>query len=798
VTLDRVMHRRTPHLLGLAAMAVALVASTHAASAARSGETSARGAGKLEARPTTCREAQPTRAYTRRVDRALRARHDAWGRQLLAARGGPTLERAESYLKPLFFARAQNGRLLTDSGAHYTHFSLPESSKGATSVALHVADGSQVISRRAHGRSLTVGVGEQGRERYGSCLRRLRGPSLAEGYLPVLLTRYVDRQGVRYEQESFAAQIPETHSLVSLVRITADATRSKGRRVAIRFTPSVPGLALDGTRLRRNGRTYAVLGEGARFSGGAARYSVAPGSTRTVYVAWLHTPGRMSDVVIDEALFVDARETMRAFWERKLAAGAVISVPEQRVNNAVRNLLIQNIGLTWRYSIGNRYEQLSTPEGMDVARVLAAYGHLPVTRAILRTSLRKTPAIPPAALTRSTNWRMGSRLVAFAHYARISGDTTEIRRATPTLRAYVKRLGRQIDSSKHGLLHRERFSSDVSQRVFGLHSQAVVWQGLRAMGQVWESTGNRELAAECRRLERRLGAGLERAVGRSQKRLPGGALFVPVRLLDGERPYRSVTTTRAGSYWNLVMPYALASGLFPPGGRQANGVLTYLDRHGSRLLGLVRAGAYPLYGPAKRPGSGSNPVYGLNLSRFLADNDRADALVLAMYGQLAAAMTPGTFVSGESVSVSPLGGPYRTTYLPPNGGSNAAFLETVRLMLVRERVDLAGRAVGLELAHATPREWLRPGKAVEVRNARTSFGRVSFVIEPGATSANVTLRVPERGQLRTLRLRLRLPGGKRVSSVLLDGALYGRVLADGQTVELPPTPGEVRLELPYR
>ncbi|GIU94819.1 MAG: hypothetical protein KatS3mg012_1276 [Gaiellaceae bacterium] len=779
--------------LAILALATAPVAATAGASV---GAPSA--AGALEARPTTCREAQPSRRENARIERALRAQQDTWGKQLLAAPEGPTLERAERFLRPLFFARAQDGRLLTPSGVHYTHFSLPESPKGATSVALHVADGSRVISRRAHGRSLAVSVGERGREPYGSCLRRLRSSALAEGYLPILETSYVDRQGVRYEQESFAAHIPETRSLVSVVTVTADASRSQARRTEIRLTPSVVGLELDGARLRRDGRTYAVLGEGGTFEDGAVRYPVPPGGVRTVYAAWLHVPGRMPDIVLDEERVTQARESLRAFWRRKLAAGAAVEVPEPRVNDAVRNLLVQNIGLSWRYSVGNRYEQLSTPEAMDVARVLAAYGHLPVTRAILRTSLRKRPAIPPTALTRSTNWRMGARLVAFAYYWRVSGDTAEIRRATPTLRAYVRRLARQLDTSRYGILHRERFSSDVSQRVYGLHSQAVVWQGLRAMGQVWEATGNRALAAECARLERRLRAGLERAVRRSERRLPGGALFVPVRLLDDERPYALLPASRAGSYWNLVMPYALASGLFAPGGRRAEGILTYLDRHGSRLLGLVRSGAYPLYGPAKRRGTGSNPVYGLNLARFLADNDRADALVLTLYGQLAAAMTRGTFVSGESVSVTPLGGPYRTTYLPPNAASNAAFLETVRLMLVRERLDGAGRPVALELAHATPRAWLEPGKAIAVERMRTSFGRVSFRIEAGASSALVTLHIPERAPIGSLRLRLRLPDGKRVAAAILDGAPVGRVLADGETVELPPAPGTLRLELPYR
>ena len=46
--------------------------------------------------------------------------------------------------------------------------------------------------------------------------------------------------------------------------------------------------------------------------------------------------------------------------------------------------------------------------------------------------------------------------------------------------------------------------------------------------------------------------------------------------------------------------------------------------------------------------SGTNEVYGLNVARFLADNDRPDQLVLSLYGALAAGMTDGTFVSGES------------------------------------------------------------------------------------------------------------------------------------------------------
>jgi hypothetical protein len=218
------------------------------------------------------------------------------------------------------------------------------------------------------------------------------------------------------------------------------------------------------------------------------------------------------------------------------------------------------------------------------------------------------------------------------------------------------------------------------------------------------------------------------------------------------------------------MPYALASGFFAPHGRQASEILRYMLGHGSRLLGLVRAGAYSLYGGKRRyPVTGTDQVYGLAVARFLADNDRPDQLVLSLYGMLGAAMTPETFVSGEAATVAPLrGAAFRSMYLPPNAASNSAFLETLRLMLVHETTR-EGRPFGLELAYATPRGWLVPGKSVAVRRAPTSFGPVSYEIDAGSGQIEATVEVPTRRPPVSLRLRLRVPIGRRVVAVHVDG-----------------------------
>ena len=124
-------------------------------------------------------------------------------------------------------------------------------------------------------------------------------------------------------------------------------------------------------------------------------------------------------------------------------------------------------------------------------------------------------------------------------------------------------------------------------------------------------------------------------------------------------------------------------------------------------------------------------------------------------------MSPGTFVAGEAASVAPLPGlRERAMYLPPNGAANAAFLETLRLLLVHETADR------LELAFSTPRAWLAPGRRIAVTNAPTRFGPVSFAIAAhGALRGRDGRSRRARSSPRTIAIRLRLPAGARIRSV---------------------------------
>ena len=162
------------------------------------------------------------------------------------------------------------------------------------------------------------------------------------------------------------------------------------------------GLHRVGNRLVRAGRTYLVFSAGARWDGRSVVFAGGP-----AYAAWLDHPAPGVAFALDSKRYAQARMVVTRYWEGRLAEGAELVVPEARVMNAERALLVQNLALAWRYSIGNPYEEFSFPESLDGAQVMAELGFGAVSRSILRASLTRRPTPYPS-------WKMGEKLLGAA------------------------------------------------------------------------------------------------------------------------------------------------------------------------------------------------------------------------------------------------------------------------------------------------------------------------------------------------------------------------------------------------
>ena len=738
------------------------------------------GGGSARASTVSCGPRFATDAYAGSVREAIDSGPDLWGERLLRSRSGPTLAAAQQFLAPLLLATQRRQRPLTPSGFYYVPLSFGFSSYGPAVFALHVADGSEIITRRVGGPSLTFYVGD-GRERYGSCTGRLHPARLADGFLPIVQTSYVDADGIRYSQESFVGRVYGARSVVSFVKLHIDAREARTAGT-VRLVPWKLLAHTAPDRLAYRGNTRLIVGDGAQFVDGVVRYRVERGDETTVYAEWLNGPSAAKPLHADAPSYAAARAAVVNYWTTRLTSGMTVDVPEPAVRNAMLGVLGQVLAFGWRYSVGNPYEELSFAEALDSAEVAAEYGFPNVAKAILQVSLQRLHRKPK----RFTAFRAGHLLSTAAVYFRLTRDRTFIRQETPELARLVRGIrSRQVRSGPaRGRLDPERLSSDIPYDVDSVNGAIAAWQGLLAIDRVWSVTGQRGLAAEARLLGLSIGSAVRSALRKGARRLSDGSLFVPDALsAPNTGPYDKLTSTREGSYWNLVMPYALASGFFPAHSRAARGLVHYVLAHGSRLLGVPRADAHIIY--SNEPyGSGLGEVYGLSMARFMADNDHPDQLVLSLYGMLAIGMTPGTYISGEAISVVPVKGAYfRSMYMPPNSGANASFLETFRELLVHERRGAGGAPVGLDLAFSTPRPWLAAGKTISVAAAPTSFGPVSFSIARAGSRIDVHVDAPPGAQVR---LRLRLPPGERIRSVSL-----GSLNAASGTVDLGSRHGPI-------
>jgi hypothetical protein len=426
------------------------------------------------------------------------------------------------------------------------------------------------------------------------------------------------------------------------------------------------------------------------------------------------------------------------------------------------------------YSAGNAYDHLYEAECGDAVRSLLLFGHVADARKALGPLLDFD--------RRATRFHVaGHKLQLLADYYWVTRDREYLKQSRAKWGSVIQFV-RDSRKADNGLLPKDRYAGDINQAVYSLNSNSACWRGLRDMAAVLEDLGEKEAAAGLRKEAAEFRKAILDAVAKSEW---PKEKFVPVALLSDERPHDPLTATRQGSYYDLIIPYVLGSGVFGPGDAREGWIIDYLRTHGGIAMGMIRS--TPHQGQFDGE-PGVNPLYGLRYNlTLLRRGDRHHALV-GFYGQLAQGMTRDTFVGGEGSRFFHGDKNGRSFYLPPNSASNATFLTTLRYLLVQDwDLDDDGKPDTLRLCDAVPPRWLAEGKPLGGAKVPSAFGPVSFAVTPRPTEGEVVVEVegPARAPAKWTLWLPDPPGyaitGAKVGNGELKRDAEGRVDLTGRT-----------------
>jgi hypothetical protein len=264
--------------------------------------------------------------------------------------------------------------------------------------------------------------------------------------------------------------------------------------------------------------------------------------------------------------------------------------------------------------------------------------------------------------------------------------------------------------------------------------------------------------------------------------------FIPVALFGEEKPYDPLTATMRGSYWDLIAPYMLGSGMYGPGSARERAILDYLQEHGGIFMGMIR---FDQHSGLFANEDAVDDLYGLRYTIKLLQLDEVDRALVSFYGKLAQGLTRGTFIGAEGTGLRALDQWGRPMYLPPNTASSALSLWTLRYLLVQDwDMDDDGMPETLRLGFATPKSWLENGKTIKLSHAPTAFGPLALTIYSRLARGEVIaeLELPARNPAKKTFLRVRVPDGWRVTSARAGSASFH--VDDRGTVDISSLKGK--------
>jgi len=494
---------------------------------------------------------------------------------------------------------------------------------------------------------------------------------------------------------------------------------------------------------------------------------LAAGETREIVVKLASPTVPVAEVAALAMLdFAKARAATVKYWEGWLAQGAQFEVPEKTVNDLFRANLWHALMLP-RFRTGENGEPR-----IDLPYSNFAYGQLnadwPINQAVyvdymihgLRghyavaneefAAMYHTQQKPDGRVGGFADWGVYSpgMLYAIAQNFLLSGDRASFERLLPaSLKAMDWCLGQvakgQENKEAPGLIVAPLNDLTHASRAWGFPNGYFV-AGLDIFARALGTYGHPR-AAEVAAVAKKMHADVTAAFARGSVKSP------VVQLADGTWsnyvPCDAMTPRRLFEEW---YPTDVDAGVT----HMAR--LAAIDPRGWLATAMLHDHEDNLY--LNQWGAANEPVYNMQATAYLY-RDEPEAVIRAFYSMMACAFSHHQLTPLEHRWA------WGQYYMPPS--TDGAWFELYRNMLLNE---LRGDGT-LFIGQAVPRAWFADGKRIEVKQAPTYYGPLSFTTESRVADNEIrtTTELSDRKPPAILLVRFRHPLKKPMTAVTVNG-----------------------------
>jgi hypothetical protein len=466
--------------------------------------------------------------------------------------------------------------------------------------------------------------------------------------------------------------------------------------------------------------------------------------------------------------FSVAKHKVIDYWEKWLAEGAHFQVPEEAVNELVRANLWHALILP-RHTYG-----ANGKPHMDLPYANTAYGQVnsdwPVNQAVyvdymiygLRgyeqvaedefVAMFNSQQQPDGRIGGFANWGVYSpaQLYAIAQNYLLSGDRQRFERLLPnSLKTLDWCLARIKESNSRrnntSLIMGPLNDLSVGEREWAF-TQAYYVGGLELFARALSHL-NHPRAEEVRRVSSEMKQAVVKEFARSSVKsavvqLEDGTWInyvptdatTPRRMLDEWYPTDVDTGPLHLARLGVVGPHSWLT-------------TSMLHDHEDNLF-------------LNNKGAANEPVYVQQANAYLL-RDEPKAVIRSFYSFMACGFSHKQYSPLEHRWAHP------QYYGPPS--TDGAWFEILRKMLINELGNDT-----LMIGQAIPRKWFEIGKQIQVKNAPSYFGEVSFEIDGESSSGEIvaTMELALRTKPSSLLVRFRHPNKKPIRSVNVNGKVW--------------------------